>query len=167
MSRRPTRPSQEEVLWLNDYLPYRLGVVASHMLRDASQVYKRRPRPVTTPQFRILAILANFEPLKASDIARISMLDKVAISRGLSELQRRRFVTRERLLDDKRTRKVTLTGAGWRYYLELVPEMKRRERLLREILTDEELKMLFAMLDRFDGLQARPKPVGGVPALRS
>ena len=29
MSRRPPRPSHEDVLWLNDYLPYRLAVIAT------------------------------------------------------------------------------------------------------------------------------------------
>src|SRR5207302_2972502 len=123
MSRRPPRPSHEDVLWLNDYLPYRLAVIATRMLREASQVYKRRPDPLTTPQWRVLAILANFEPLTATEIGRISMLDKVAISRALAQLQRRGFVARQSIRDDRRALHVTLTAGGWRYYNDLVPEM--------------------------------------------
>src|SRR2546430_3945893 len=79
--RRPPKPSHEDILWLQEYLPYRLAVVATRMLREAARVYKTRRNPLTTAQWRVLAILANHEPLTATEICRISMLDKVAISR--------------------------------------------------------------------------------------
>jgi DNA-binding MarR family transcriptional regulator len=150
MSERPARPAHEDILWLGDYLPYRLGVVASRMLREAAQVYKRRADPVTTPQFRALAILANHEPLTATEICRLSMLHKVAISRALSQLQRRGLVMRSKILDDRRASHVTLTAQGWRYYTAIVPEMKRQEEALRRALTPQDLKRLFRMLEQFD-----------------
>jgi len=99
--RRPPKPSHEDILWLQDYLPYRMAVVAARMLRDASRVYKSRRNPLTTPQWRSLGILANHEPLTATELCRISMLDKVAISRALAQLQRRGFVTRQRIDNDR------------------------------------------------------------------
>jgi DNA-binding MarR family transcriptional regulator len=128
-------------------------VVATRMLREASLVYKRRPDPLTTPQWRVLAILANFEPLTATEIGRINMLDKVAISRALAQLQRRGLVARQRILDDRRALHVTLTAGGWRCYNDLVPQMKRQEQLLREVLDPSDLKKLFDMLEQFDQFQ--------------
>jgi DNA-binding MarR family transcriptional regulator len=151
--RRPPKPSLEDILWLNDYLPYRLAVVATRMLRQASQVYKARRNPLTTAQWRSLAILANHEPLTATEIGRISMLDKVAISRALAQLQQRGFIIRQRIRDDRRVLDVTLTASGWRYYNDLVPEMKRQEQALRQVLEPADLKKLFEMLDRFDQFQ--------------
>jgi len=84
-------PVKADLLWLNDYLPYRMAVVAARMLREAGRVYKRRRDPLNTPQWRVLGILANHEPLTASEISKISMLDKVAISRTLVEMVRRGF----------------------------------------------------------------------------
>ena len=101
----------------------------------------------------MLAILANFEPLTATEIGRISMLDKVAISRALAQLQRRGLVARQRIRDDRRALHVTLTAAGWRYYDDLVPEMKRQEQALRQVLPPAELKKLFEMLEQFDQFQ--------------
>jgi DNA-binding MarR family transcriptional regulator len=152
--RRPPKPSHEDILWLQDYLPYRLAVVATRMLRDAACVYKSRRNPLTTAQWRTMGILANHEPLTATELCRISMLDKVAISRALSQLQRRGFVTRQRLPEDARARQVTLTAAGWRYYNDLVPEMKRQEETLRALLKDGELEQLYELLERFDGFFA-------------
>ena len=148
--RRTPKPSHEDILWLNDYLPYRLAVVATHMLRGASRVYKSRRNPLTTAQWRTMGILANHEPLTATELCRTSMLDKVAISRALAQLQRRGFVTRQRLADDRRAHHVTLTAGGWRYYNDLVPEMKRQEQTLRTVLKAGELEMLYAVLERFD-----------------
>ncbi|HWI37696.1 MAG TPA: MarR family transcriptional regulator [Burkholderiales bacterium] len=152
--KRPSKPSHEDILWLEDYLPYRLAVVAARMLRDASRVYKRRRNPLTTPQWRTVGILANHEPLTATELVRISMLDKVAISRALAQLQRRGFIARHKLDGDRRARKVTLTAAGWRYYNELVPEMKRQEQTLRAQFKGGELEQLFVLLDRFDAFFA-------------
>ena len=148
--RRPPKPSHEDILWLADYLPYRLAVVATRMLRDASRIYKSRRNPLTTAQWRTMAILANHEPLTATELCRISMLDKVAISRALAQLQRRGFVARHRLHDDRRAHHVTLTANGWRYYNELVPEMKRQEQTLRGLLRNGEAEALFTLLERFD-----------------
>jgi DNA-binding MarR family transcriptional regulator len=148
--RRPPKPSHEDILWLADYLPYRLAVVATRMLRDASRIYKSRRNPLTTAQWRTMAILANHEPLTATELCRISMLDKVAISRALAQLQRRGFVARHRLHDDRRAHHVTLTANGWRYYNELVPEMKRQEQTLRRLLRNGEAEALFTLLERFD-----------------
>jgi DNA-binding MarR family transcriptional regulator len=152
--RRPPKPSHEDILWLHDYLPYRLAVVATRMLREAARVYKGRRNPLTTAQWRTLAILANHEPLTATELCRVSMLDKVAISRALGQLQRRGFVARQRLPDDGRARQVTLTAAGWRCYNDLVPQIKRQEQTLRTVLEAGELETLYAMLERFDAFFA-------------
>jgi DNA-binding MarR family transcriptional regulator len=148
--RRPPKPSHEDILWLADYLPYRLAVVATRMLRDASRIYKSRRNPLTTAQWRTMAILANHEPLTATELCRISMLDKVAISRALAQLERRGFVVRQRLRDDRRAHHVTLAANGWRHYNDLVPEMKRQEQTLRRVLKDGEAEALFTLLERFD-----------------
>lgn len=157
MSQRPQRPSHDDILWLEDYLPYRLAVVAARMLRDASKVYKRRRNPLTTPQWRVLGILANYEPLNATEIGRISMLDKVAVSRALAELQKRGLILRQRVRDDRRVLDVKLTAEGWRYYIDLVPEMKRQEQAIRQVLDVADLKKLLAILEKFEAFQ-RQRP---------
>ena len=53
-----------------------------------------------------------------------------------------------------RARHVRLTAAGWRYYNDLVPEMKRQEETLRTVLKAGKLEMLYAVLERFDAFFA-------------
>jgi len=138
-----------DILWLEDYLPYRVAVVGARMLREGARVYKRRPDPLTTPEWRILGILANFEPLVASEISKISMLDKVMVSRTLARMVRRDFVVRKRARQDRRVLEVTLTKAGWAYYRSLVPKLREQEAVMRSVLTPKEIETLFSMLDRF------------------
>jgi DNA-binding MarR family transcriptional regulator len=148
------RPPDSEILWLKDYLPYRMAVAAARLLREAARVYKRRRDPLNTPQWRVLGILANFEPLTASEISRISMLDKVAISRALAQMVRRGFVRRRRVRLDRRVLEVTITREGWRYYSTLAPELKRQERFMRSILDAGEIEKLFAIFKRLEALYA-------------
>ena len=96
----------------------------------------------------------EFQPLVASEISKISMLSKVAVSRALAQLVRRSFVTRRRTRQDQRSLEVTLTGQGWRYYNRLVPLMRQQEQMLRAILPPAELARLFLLLDQFDAFFA-------------
>ena len=77
---------QEDILWLRDFLFYRIPVAASYMLRETSLVCASQRATLTTAQWRIISILANHPSLLATEISRISMLDEVAVSRALSVL---------------------------------------------------------------------------------
>jgi len=155
--RQPNKPARKkeaayesDVLWLRDYLPYRLGVVATRMLREAGRIYKQYDDRLTTPEFRVVAILANFQPLGASEISKVSMLDKVAVSRALAQLTRRGLVTRARTRRDQRILEVTLTAYGWDNYRKLVPLIRKQESALRAVINPAELNKLFGILDRYD-----------------
>jgi DNA-binding MarR family transcriptional regulator len=131
-----------------------MAVVAAAMLRESGRVYKRQRHPLSTPQWRIIAILANFQPLVASEISQISMLSKVAVSRALAQLVRRGFVTRHRTRKDQRALEVTLTNQGWRFYEALVPLIRRQEQALRVLLDPADLARLFSILAQFDAFFA-------------
>jgi len=145
-------PDKGNILWLDDYLPYRMAVVAARLLREAARIYKRRRDPLTTPEWRVLGILANYEPLTASEISKISMLDKVAISRTLTQMTHRGFVSRRRTRRDRRELEVTLTREGWRYYRALVPDLNRQERFLRSLVEKGDIEKLFAIFRRFEAV---------------
>ena len=142
----------EDILWLQDFLFYRIPVVASYMLRETSLVCADQRPTLTTAQWRIISILANRPSLLATEISRISMLDEVAVSRALSVLARRGFVERKRNRQDKRAREVSLTTSGWRYYAALMPRMREQNEIIRELFSQPELTALYGALDRIDGL---------------
>jgi DNA-binding MarR family transcriptional regulator len=142
----------EDVLWLRDFLLYRIPVAASYMLRETSLVCANQRPTLTIAQWRIISILANHPSLLATEISRISMLDEVAVSRALSMLARRNFVQRKRNRQDKRAREVSLTPAGWRYYGAIMPRMREQNEIIRGLFSQTELRALYNALDRMDGL---------------
>jgi DNA-binding MarR family transcriptional regulator len=142
----------EDILWLRDFLLYRIPVAASYMLRETFLVCASQRPTLTTAQWRIISILANHPSLLATEISRISMLDEVAVSRALSMLARRNFVQKKRNRQDKRAREVSLTAAGWRYYGAIMPRMREQNEIIRGLFSQTELRALYNALDRIDGL---------------
>jgi len=143
---------QEDILWLRDFLFYRVPAAASHLLRETSRVCANQRPTLTTAQWRIISILANQPSLLAREISRISMLDEVAVSRALAVLTRRGFVQRQRNRKDKRSLEVSLTPSGWRYYGVVMPIMKSQNDAIRSMFTTTELDALYKAFDRIDFL---------------
>ena len=161
---------QEEVLWLRDFLFYRIPVLASHLLRETSLVCSKQKPTLTTAQWRIISVLANRPSLLATEISRITMLDEVAVSRALALLARRGFVQKKKNRQDKRAREVSLTPAGWRYYGVVMPRMREQNEIIRGTLSKAELGILYTALDRiddlFNGLSAQRRLYGNDLNLR-
>jgi DNA-binding MarR family transcriptional regulator len=143
---------QADILWLRDFLFYRVPVAASYMLRETSLVCREQKPKLTTAQWRIISILANYPSLLATEISRISMLDQVAVSRALASLAHRGFVQRQRNRQDKRAREVSLTASGWRYYGSIMPIMKAQNDIIRGMFSQAELTTLYKALDRIDSV---------------
>ena len=142
----------EDILWLREFLFYRIPAVASYMLRETSLVCASLRPKLTTAQWRIISILANHPSLLATEISRISMLDEVAVSRAVSVLARRGFIQKKRNRQDKRAREVSLTPAGWRYYGAIMPRMREQNEIIRGLFNQGELSALYGALDRIDEL---------------
>jgi DNA-binding MarR family transcriptional regulator len=142
----------EGILWLRDFLFYRIPVVASYMLRETSLVCANQRPTLSTAQWRIISILADHPSLLATEISRISMLDEVAVSRALSVLARRGFIQRKRNRLDKRAREVSLTPSGWHYYAAIMPRMREQNEIVRGLFSQTELTALYGALDRIDDL---------------
>jgi DNA-binding MarR family transcriptional regulator len=160
---RSSRPAQaeqavtsdtprEDVLWLRDFLFYRIPAVASYMLRETALVCARQRPALTTAEWRIISILADRPSLLATEISRISMLDEVAVSRALSALARQALVQRKQNRQDKRAREVSLTAEGWRCYGAVMPRMREQNDIVRGLFSERELQALYGALDRVDDL---------------
>jgi DNA-binding MarR family transcriptional regulator len=143
---------RRDVLWLRDFLFYRIPVAASYLLRETSLICAKQKPPLTTAQWRIISILANHPSLLATEISRISMLDEVAVSRALALLARRGLVQKKKNRQDKRAREVSLTPAGWRYYGAIMPRMREQNEIVRGLFNQAQLHALYQALDRIDDL---------------
>jgi DNA-binding MarR family transcriptional regulator len=80
---------------------------------------------VTLAQYRFLVEVASRGPQRLADLASALGVDRSTATRMCDRLVRKRLVARRRSTEDRRTVRVSLTGAGG----ELVAEVSRRRRV--------------------------------------
>src|SRR5260370_32442146 len=88
-------------LKLEEFLPYRLNVVASLVSQALSRIYVDR-YGIGVPEWRILVTLGQFETMTAKAIGAHSHMHKTKVSRAVSELERRKLIVRRENRADRR-----------------------------------------------------------------
>lgn len=140
----PARREKGEVeLALERFLPYRLSVLANLVSRALAQIYEER-FGLSVPQWRVIAVLARFPGLSASDVAEKTAMDKVMVSRAVAGLARQGRLVRRLEVDDRRRSTLRLSAKGMAVYRAIAPVALSYERELLEGFSPKER----AALDR-------------------
>ncbi|EYD74890.1 Transcriptional regulator, MarR family [Rubellimicrobium mesophilum DSM 19309] len=96
---------------LDAFLPYLLNQAAEATSRGFAQVY-RAEYGMTRTQWRVLANLGRSGAMTASDICRVSHVEKTKVSRAVAALEERGFLARERHGADRRAETLSLRPEG-------------------------------------------------------
>ncbi len=107
-------------LKLEEFLPYRLNVVANLVSQALSRLYVDR-YGIDVPEWRILVTLGQFEAMTAKAVGAHSHMHKTKVSRAVVELERRKLLVRRENRADRREAFLSLTAAGRAIYDELAP----------------------------------------------
>jgi len=107
-------------LKLEQFLPYRLNVVASLVSQALSRIYADR-YGIGVPEWRVLVTLGQFGVMTGKSIGAHSHMHKTKVSRAVALLERRKLITRKANRDDLREAFLTLTPAGRAMYDDLAP----------------------------------------------
>ena len=118
-----------ESLILEDFLPYRLSVLANTVSRGLARLYAER-FDVTVPEWRVLAALGSFGAMSANGVAARTAMDKVQVSRAVARLIGNGRLARELDPADRRRAVLDFTEAGRAVYQAIVPLALDRERTL-------------------------------------
>ena len=113
---------------------------------------------LSIPEWRILWDLHEAGPLSMQDMATIQRADHSLISRAMTGMRQKGYVTVQRDDDDKRQTLVHLTEDGLRAYLRAAPVMKRRRALLANGFTESEMAQFLDLIDRFEQHLAQSHP---------
>ena len=128
---------------LQQFLPYRLAVLADAVSGSMAAVYRQRFE-LSRDEWRLLAALSATSTVQAAEAAQVTTLDKMQASRALRSLEARRLVSRETDPQDRRHVIVRLLPAGRALLKQLAPMVLAREAYLLEALDEQER----AVLDR-------------------
>jgi DNA-binding MarR family transcriptional regulator len=137
----------EPVLKLDEFLPYRLNVLAETIREPLSRHYADR-HGIGAPEWRVAAVVGQHGTLTAKEIGRIGGMHKTKVSRALAVLEAKGYVTRETNRSDMRESFVSLTEAGQRLYKTLADAALAYGERLSAALSDEERAHFDQMLRR-------------------
>ncbi|WIM13318.1 MarR family transcriptional regulator [Enhydrobacter sp.] len=139
--------NRPQALELENFLPYRLSVLAQLVSESLHDLYVG-PFGLTVTQWRVMAALGRFAPLTASDVGQRIVMDKVAVSRAVAGLMKRRLVERATDRNDRRRASLELSARGRAMHARIVPIALAYEKRLYEALTDDERRQFESLAGR-------------------
>ncbi len=110
----------EGVLVLEEFLPYRLNVLATIVSQGFARLYSER-FGISIPEWRVIAMLGQHRTLTSKAIGERTHMHKTMVSRAVTDLERHGLLSRLPNREDKREAFLSLTDAGRRVYAEIVP----------------------------------------------
>lgn len=150
MSRsRDDRPSDPDVqpLRLNEFLPYRLSVLAAVVSEGLARSYSEQ-FGIGVPEWRVLATIGEFQSITAKAIGAHAHMSKVKVSRAVASLEGRGLIQRKQNAEDMREAFLVLTSAGSDMYRRIVPMALGYTEALHAALSHEEVATLDRLINR-------------------
>jgi DNA-binding MarR family transcriptional regulator len=129
----PAGAPDEAPLKLEEFLPYRLNVLASLVSQALSRIYVER-YGLGVPEWRVLVTLGQFGVMTGKAVGAHSHMHKTKVSRAVAELEKRKLVGRRANRADLRESFLSLTPAGRTIYEELAPGALDFARRLAEVV---------------------------------
>lgn len=132
-------------LVLEQFLPYRLSILSNTVSNTIAREY-RELFGLSIPDWRVMAVLGRFGPLSAGGVCERTAMDKVTVSRAVSQLIEQKLIKRETDPTDRRRSILKLTARGARTHRKIVPIARGRETELAAALTEKERRSLDTLL---------------------
>jgi len=127
----------DHVLALVHMLSNRIGKAFASELRKFG---------VTVAEWRVILTLGLRASANGQEITGRWAMDKMAVNRAISGLERRGLVAKRKNRADRRTIDLSLTASGRALYAELLPAANERYRTLTQCLDRSEAKRLHDLL---------------------
>ena len=152
-TRNDTTTINRPPLRLNDFLPYRLSVLAAVVSEGLARSYSEQ-FGIGVPEWRVLATVGEFQSITAKAIGAHAHMGKVKVSRAVSALENRKLIQRTPNADDMREAFLVMTPTGRDMYRRIVPMALSYAEALREGLSHDEAAMLGKLIDKLMGRAA-------------
>lgn len=143
--------SKNDAFDLQNFLPYLLNQAAEQSSLEFQRIYKDRYGLLRT-EWRVLFHLGMYGDMTAKEIGVRALTHKTKISRAVSRLAQRRYITRTRSENDRRAELLALTPAGQGVYQELRGIAEDYDTRLERRFSRGEGALLRMMLRRLAGL---------------
>ena len=132
---------------LDDFLPYLLSV-AGNAVSDAVSATYQGSHQLRTPEWRLIAVLAQDGAMTPLAIGQRTRMDKVTVSRAAVALMEKGYVRRTPNPVDLRSHLLSLTPQGQDVHQQVVPQAVAVEARIFESFSEEERQTLASLLAR-------------------
>ncbi len=133
-------------LKLEEFLPYRLSLLSNTMSANIATTYQDK-FGISMPEWRIMAILAEYPDSSADDVCQRTRIEKSVVSRAVARLLKRHLISRKFSKNDRRRSILRLSETGLSVYDEVMPVAKTFELKLIAKLSKQERRSLSTLLD--------------------
>jgi DNA-binding MarR family transcriptional regulator len=140
-------------LKLEEFLPYRLNVVASVVSQALSRIYAERYN-IGVPEWRVLVTLGQYNMMTGKAIGAHSHMHKTKVSRAVALLEKRKLLARRANRADLRESFLTLTPAGRAMYDDLAPIALQFTKRLSEAIEPSDRTAFERAVDRLTARSA-------------
>ncbi|TMO28318.1 MULTISPECIES: MarR family winged helix-turn-helix transcriptional regulator [Pseudoalteromonas] len=111
---------REQILDLQQFLPYSLTNIAMQMSEQFSELYQQQFN-LTVPQWRVIANLAQYGECSAKELCDMAQMDKSTVSRAVKSLLSRELIVAKANPTDKRASLLSLSAGGIALHEQIVP----------------------------------------------
>lgn len=141
---------------LSEFLPYKLSVLTSRIIKMLSKVYGEE-YGLSTPEWRVLVHVARREKMSVREIHESVYLEKPSVSRAVAKLEKAGLLEKSTCDADHRLIEIELTDSGHELFHGIVPEALAFEAALLSAFSDAEREQLDALMERLhDVLDLHP-----------
>jgi DNA-binding MarR family transcriptional regulator len=140
-------------LKLERFLPFKLSVASNRVSQRIAATYEEG-FGLSMTAWRVMAVLGERPGESARNVAALTALDKVAVSRAVRILDELGYLVREASPLDGRQSRLSLSAAGQKAYREIIPKAIALEDEINARLTRKEKEVLDQVLDRLMTLGA-------------
>ena len=138
---------EDQILRLEDFLPYRLSVSSNKISRFFADIYQDK-FALSITQWRIMAVLGESPGCSADQVSAKTQIEKSMLSRAINKLLERKLLKREFSDTDKRRSILSLTHIGLDVYNEIVPLSYQYEKQLMRCFNQAEKALFEQLLDK-------------------
>jgi DNA-binding MarR family transcriptional regulator len=142
-----TSPVEAAAFRLEDFLPYRLSVAANRVSRAFARRYAEE-FGLTIPEWRVLAVVGDGQPVSAAEIVLRTAMDKAKVSRAVAGLLDRDLLRRAVNPLDQRRHMLAHSRKGRQVYEAIVPRAQALEAEVTQELSEQERRQLGRLLER-------------------
>lgn len=126
---------------ISDFLPYLLNQAAELSSRDFQPHYKDKYGMLRT-EWRVLFHLGRNGEMTAKQICERAALHKTKVSRAVTALETKRFLSRQSVEADRRFERLSLTAQGRTAFKDLSSAAMRYDAALQEVLGPDDFATL-------------------------